>query len=162
MRHICAFRYSSTKAASPTTVDNAALTEEYKQEISDLWETYAMREARKQCMVGIVTSTKNDKTITVTVTRQVLITKYRKWINRRKRFLCHDEEESANVGDLVRVVPMRRRGARKNHKLMDILIREGQLPHKRDHEANLKLLLALDPPTTADEETATAPVTIVP
>ena len=140
--HISSFRFSSTEA---TKNSPEALTEEYKQEISDLWETYAMRQARRQCLVGTVTSTKNAKSITVTVTRQKLVKKYRKWISRRKRFMAHDESETANVGDLVRIVPCRPMSKKKRHQLMDVLIAEGQLPSKHDHEKNLELLQALDP-----------------
>jgi small subunit ribosomal protein S17 len=105
-------------------------------------------------MVGTVTSTKNEKSITVTVTRQKLVKKYRKWINRRKRFMAHDEEELANVGDLVRIVPCISKSRKKKHTLIDIIIAEGQLPHKRDHDANLALLQALDPPTEEAEAEA--------
>lgn len=140
------FRFSSTEAAKRAPeASPAALTEEYKQEISDLWETYAMRQARRQCLVGTVTSTKNSKSITVTVTRQKLVKKYRKWISSRKRFMAHDASEQANVGDLVRIVPCRPMSKKKRHQLMDVLIAEGQLPSKHDHEKNLALLQALDP-----------------
>ena len=141
----------SSEINVPASGDHAALAEEYKQEINDLWETYAMRQARRQCLVGIVTSTKNAKSITVTVTRQKLVKKYRKWISRRKRFMAHDEEEKANIGDLVRIVPCLPKSRKKRHMLMDILIAEGQLPNKRDHEKNLKLLQeALDPSTSVE------------
>ena len=141
----------SSEINVPASGDHATLAEEYKQEINDLWETYAMRQARRQCLVGIVTSTKNAKSITVTVTRQKLVKKYRKWISRRKRFMAHDEEEKANIGDLVRIVPCLPKSRKKRHMLMDILIAEGQLPNKRDHEKNLKLLQeALDPSTSVE------------
>jgi small subunit ribosomal protein S17 len=138
-------RFSSEIRApkSGESGDHAVLTEEYKQEINDLWETYAMRQARRQCLVGIVTSTKNAKSITVTVTRQKLIKKYRKWISRRKRFMAHDEEETANVGDLVRIVPCRPKSRKKRHMLMDILIAEGQLPNKHDHEKYISSIFNL-------------------
>lgn len=142
------FQFSTESQISVAEGDRTALAEEYKKEIKDLWEMYAMRRARRQCMVGIVTSTKNAKSITVTVTRQKLVKKYRKWISRRKRFMAHDEKERANVGDLVRIVPCNPKSRKKRHKLIDILIAEGQLPSKHDHEKNLELLKAnLDPKT---------------
>ncbi len=108
------------------------LTQEYQSEISDLWEHYAVRNERKQCMVGVVTSTKCAKSITVMVTRQKLIPKYRKFINTRKKFMAHDEEEKANLGDLVRIVPCRPMSRKKRHKLMDIVKECGQLNFGND------------------------------
>lgn len=109
------------------TIDNKALVHEYQDEIKDLWDTYAARETRKQSMVGVVTSTKCAKSITVTVTRQKLVPKYRKLVNTRKKFMAHDEEERANVGDLVRIVPCRPMSRKKRHRLMDIIKECGQL-----------------------------------
>ena len=118
-----------------------ALKEEYQKELRELHENYEQRKERRNCLVGVVTSTKNDKTITVTVTRQKLVKKYRSYLTRRRRFQVHDEEERANLGDLVRIIPSKKRGARKNHALIDILIAEGQLPSSRDHVKNLEALL---------------------
>jgi small subunit ribosomal protein S17 len=114
-------------SATNPAIDNKALVNEYKQEIKDLWDTYAARETRKQSMVGVVTSTKCAKSITVTVTRQKLVPKYRKLVNTRKKFMAHDEEERANVGDLVRIVPCRPMSRKKRHRLMDIIKECGQL-----------------------------------
>lgn len=117
----------SSGSTTPPAIDNKALASEYKQEIKDLWDTYAARETRKQSMVGVVTSTKCAKSITVTVTRQKLVPKYRKLVNTRKKFMAHDEEERANVGDLVRIVPCRPMSRKKRHALMDIIKECGQL-----------------------------------
>lgn len=64
--------------------------------------------------------------------------------------MAHDEEEKANLGDLVRIVPCLQKSKKKHHKLMDILVSEGQLPDKHDHEKNLQMLRnSLDPVTEA-------------
>jgi small subunit ribosomal protein S17 len=42
-----------------------------------------------------------DKTVVVEVQRRVLQTKYRKYVNRRKSYKAHDEENTYKVDDLV-------------------------------------------------------------
>ena len=52
---------------------------------------------------GVVVSNKADKTITVLVERKVKHSKYGKIIKRRSKLHAHDEENSANLGDVVTV-----------------------------------------------------------
>src|SRR5438046_10179916 len=58
--------------------------------------------ARKQ-LVGEVVSTKMQKTIVVEVHRRKSHALYARVIKRRKRFYAHDEQNSAHVGDVVRI-----------------------------------------------------------
>lgn len=50
---------------------------------------------------GKVTSDKMQKTIVVEVTRQWMHPKYQKTVKRTKKYLVHDEESTATVGDEV-------------------------------------------------------------
>ena len=60
------------------------------------------RNLRKE-RVGIVTSDKMSKSITVMVERQVKHPKYGKFIKRSSKFMAHDEKSEAHVGDTVRI-----------------------------------------------------------
>ena len=66
---------------------------------------------RRQEKVGLVTSDKMRKTVTVRVERQVRHPKYRRYIRRRSKFLAHDEI-GAHIGDIVRIVETRPLSAR--------------------------------------------------
>jgi len=55
----------------------------------------------RRVLTGLVVSDKMDKTVVVEVTRRVKHPKYRKYINRRKSFKAHDEENSFKAGDRV-------------------------------------------------------------
>ena len=55
----------------------------------------------KRTMMGVVTSDKMQKTITVEVTRLVKHPTYGKYIRRRNRFKAHDEKSTAKAGDTV-------------------------------------------------------------
>lgn len=65
-----------------------------------------MKEQRKR-LVGRVTSDKMDKTVVVTVERLQRHPLYKKVIRRARRFKAHDEENAAQMGDLVRIVESR-------------------------------------------------------
>ena len=57
--------------------------------------------------VGTVVSTKMQKTIVVEVSRRVPHRLYKKIIGRRKKFYAHDEQSTARVGDVVRIIETR-------------------------------------------------------
>ncbi len=75
----------------------------------------------KKQRVGIVTSSKNDKTITVTVERKLRHPMYHKFVKRNTKFMAHDEQNACGVGDLVRIVESRPLSARKRWRLVEII-----------------------------------------
>ncbi|MEO0454899.1 MAG: 30S ribosomal protein S17 [Verrucomicrobiota bacterium] len=71
--------------------------------------------------VGIVVSTKMDKSIAVKVTRRVPHPLYKKIIKISKRLIAHDEEGQAQEGDTVRVEECRPMSKRKRWVLKEIV-----------------------------------------
>jgi small subunit ribosomal protein S17 len=57
--------------------------------------------------VGEVVSTKMAKTIVVQVTRRVPHPIYKRIVTKRKKFYAHDEQSTARLGDVVRIVESR-------------------------------------------------------
>lgn len=70
--------------------------------------------------VGIVSSDKMTKTVTVRVDRLVKHPVYRKYVKKRKKFMAHDEL-GAKVGDKVRIMETRPLSARKRWRVVEIL-----------------------------------------
>jgi small subunit ribosomal protein S17 len=64
-------------------------------------------------IVGTVVSNKMAKSVVVTVARQVRHGAYGKQQRLTSRFMAHDEESAAKVGDRVAVVPSRPLSRRK-------------------------------------------------
>ena len=64
------------------------------------------RNERKE-RVGKVVSNKMQKTITVAVDRKVKHPIYGKFVNRTTKFKAHDEENTAGIGDTVRIMETR-------------------------------------------------------
>jgi small subunit ribosomal protein S17 len=75
----------------------------------------------KKQRVGVVTSNKNDKTITVMVERKLRHPIYGKFVKRNKKFMAHDEANACGVGDLVRIVESRPLSALKRWRLVEII-----------------------------------------
>ena len=64
------------------------------------------RKIRKQ-RVGVVTSNKMDKSITVSVERKLQHPIYGKFVKKSKKFMAHDEKNECNIGDLVKITETR-------------------------------------------------------
>ncbi|BCU06640.1 30S ribosomal protein S17 [Allochromatium tepidum] len=70
---------------------------------------------------GRVTSSAMDKTITVVIERRVKHPLYGKFMRRSTKIHAHDEANSCNVGDLVRVEQCRPLSKTKTWRLIEIL-----------------------------------------
>ncbi len=81
-----------------------------------------VRKLRKQ-KIGIVVSTKMDKTIAVLVERRLMHPLYGKFVKRSKKFLAHDEENTCQVGDKVRIMETRPLSKRKRWRLVEVIER---------------------------------------
>ena len=75
----------------------------------------------KRIITGVVSSDKMDKSIVVEVVRQKQHRLYKKVIRVRKKFMAHDQDNTAKPGDVVKIVECRPISKRKNWELMEIL-----------------------------------------
>lgn len=57
----------------------------------------------KRILNGVVTSNQNEQTVTVSVERRFRHPVLKKTIRRSKKYRAHDEKNTFNVGDLVRI-----------------------------------------------------------
>jgi small subunit ribosomal protein S17 len=85
----------------------------------------------RRTLVGTVTSTKTEKTITVEVERTFKHAKYGKYLRKRKRYLAHDERGEAKLGDGVEIASTRPLSKRKRWRLERVISRSqlGGLSH---------------------------------
>ena len=70
---------------------------------------------------GLVVSDRMDKTIVVTLEDRVKHPKYGKVIRRTSKVKAHDEQNSAGIGDRVRLMETRPLSATKRWRLVEIL-----------------------------------------
>jgi len=71
--------------------------------------------------VGVVVSDKADKTIRVSMNRQVKHPKYGKYIRRRTNLQAHDEQNVAKVGDTVEITECRPFSRTKHWRLLRVV-----------------------------------------
>ncbi|MGH2970679.1 MAG: 30S ribosomal protein S17 [Gaiellaceae bacterium] len=76
---------------------------------------------RTQERRGVVVSSAMDKTIVVKVDVIKSHPRYKKVVRRSVKFHAHDEQNSANVGDVVRIVETRPLSATKRWRLAEIV-----------------------------------------
>ena len=76
---------------------------------------------RRQERRGVVVSDAMDKTIVVKVDTIRSHPRYKTVIRRSVKFHAHDEQNSAKVGDVVRIVETRPLSATKNWRLVEIV-----------------------------------------
>ena len=82
----------------------------------------AARGARKS-RTGLVVSDKMEKAVVVAIERRVAHPVYGKMVTRTKRLKAHDEENSAKVGDTVRIVETRPLSKDKRWRVVEIMQR---------------------------------------
>jgi small subunit ribosomal protein S17 len=80
------------------------------------------RSARKE-RVGLVTSVKMQKSITVAIERQVKHPIYGKFVKKTSKLMAHDENNDAKVGDTVRIMETRPLSKMKRWRLVEIVER---------------------------------------
>ena len=76
---------------------------------------------RRQERRGVVVSSAMDKTIVVKVDVVKMHQRYKKVIRRSQKFHAHDEQNQANVGDIVRIVETRPLSKTKNWRLAEVV-----------------------------------------
>jgi len=83
---------------------------------------------RRNEKVGIVVSTKMQKTIVVEIEMRKAHPKYKRVMKSNKKFYAHDEQNSARTGDVVRIREMRPLSKLKRWTLEEIVRRSLALP----------------------------------
>jgi len=80
------------------------------------------RNQRKE-RIGLVVSNKMEKSIIVTVNRKIKHPIYGKFVNKTNKFVAHDEENSCNIGDLVKIMETRPLSKNKVWRLVEVIER---------------------------------------
>ena len=75
----------------------------------------------RKTMIGIVTSNKMDKTVVVAVERKVRHSIYGKIVKRTYKLKAHDENNSCNIGDTVKVMETRPLSKDKRWRVVEII-----------------------------------------
>ena len=80
------------------------------------------RKDRKE-RIGVVTSNKMEKSVVVAIERKVKHELYGKFLKKTSKFIAHDEENTCNEGDTVKIMETRPLSKNKNWRLVEIIER---------------------------------------
>jgi small subunit ribosomal protein S17 len=95
--------------------------------------------SHKNEKVGEVISTKMHKTVVVQVSRRVPHPLYRRIVMKHKKFYAHDEDNTARVGDVVRITECRPMSKLKRWKLSDVIRRSALVGAAQPSDLDVKI-----------------------
>ncbi|PKD42951.1 30S ribosomal protein S17 [Rhodohalobacter barkolensis] len=79
--------------------------------------------SQRRTRTGRVVSDRMEKSITVAVDRQIKHPIYGKFITKTTKYMAHDENNDAKIGDTVLIMSTRPLSKRKTWRLVDIVER---------------------------------------
>ena len=86
-------------------------------------DTTTTQRGERKVRQGRVVSTAMDKTVVVEIQRTTTHPLYRKTMSRTEKLLAHDEDNTVNVGDRVRVSETRPLSKRKRWRVVEVVER---------------------------------------
>jgi small subunit ribosomal protein S17 len=114
-----------SKPGNPLHEDFTKMTNEELEDTSTIpgWDLIHSppRKFPRGALIGTVVSTRMQKTVNVAVDRYRIVPKIRKRKRYTRKFFAHDEEEVANMGDLVMITPCHRISKHKHFMLREII-----------------------------------------
>ena len=75
----------------------------------------------RKTKLGVVSSNRMDKTITVSVERKVKHPLYGKFVKKSTRFHAHDEKNECSIGDTVKIMESRPLSKTKRWRLVEVI-----------------------------------------
>ena len=75
----------------------------------------------RKTRIGVVTSNKMNKTITVAVERKVKHPIYGKFVKKTTKFHAHDEKDECTMGDIVKLMETRPLSKTKRWRLVEVV-----------------------------------------
>jgi len=75
----------------------------------------------RKSRIGVVTSDKMEKSITVIVERRLRHPIYGKFVKKTKKFMAHDEKNECTVGDTVKIMETRPLSKNKRWRLIEVI-----------------------------------------
>jgi small subunit ribosomal protein S17 len=75
----------------------------------------------RKTRIGVVSSNKAEKTISVSVERKVKHPIYGKFVKKTTKFMAHDELNQCSIGDTVRIMETRPLSKNKCWRLVEVI-----------------------------------------
>jgi len=81
----------------------------------------SLKRGRRKTRIGLVVSNKMEKSIIVSIERRLKHPIYKKYFKKTTRFMAHDQNNVANIGDIVKIMETRPLSAKKRWRLVEVV-----------------------------------------
>lgn len=79
------------------------------------------RQTKRKTRIGLVTSDKMDKSITVSIEKRVKHPIYKKYFKKTTKFMAHDAKNECGIGDTVKIMETKPLSKNKRWRLVEIV-----------------------------------------
>lgn len=90
-------------------------------EVTTTTEATPIERNLRKIKIGVVTSNKMDKSISVIVERKVKHPLYGKFVKKSSKFHAHDEKNECSIGDTVKIMETRPMSKTKRWRLVEVI-----------------------------------------
>ena len=81
----------------------------------------SLKRGRRKTRIGMVVSNKMEKSIIVAIERRLKHPIYKKYFKKTTKFMAHDQNNVANIGDIVKIMETRPLSAKKRWRLVEVV-----------------------------------------
>lgn len=93
------------------------MSEDKKMEQTEVKKRLTSRKSR----IGVVVSSKMDKSVVVAIEKRVKHPLYKKYFKKTTKFMAHDEKNECGIGDTVKIMETRPLSKNKRWRLVEIV-----------------------------------------
>jgi small subunit ribosomal protein S17 len=93
------------------------MSEDKKIEQTEVKKRTTSRKSR----IGVVVSSKMDKSVVVAIEKRVKHPLYKKFFKKTTKFMAHDEKNECGIGDTVKIMETRPLSKNKRWRLVEIV-----------------------------------------
>jgi small subunit ribosomal protein S17 len=79
------------------------------------------RQTKRKTRIGVVTSNKMEKSITVAIEKRIKHPIYKKYFKKTTKFMAHDEKNECTEGDMVKIMETKPLSKKKRWRLVEVV-----------------------------------------
>jgi len=79
------------------------------------------RQTKRKTRIGLVTSNKMEKSITVSIEKRVKHPIYKKYFKKTTKFMAHDAKNECGIGDIVKIMETKPMSKNKRWRLVEVV-----------------------------------------
>jgi small subunit ribosomal protein S17 len=110
----------TTASVEPASADTV-VSDEPAASTETAASAESVKRGRRKTRIGKVVSNKMEKSIIVAIERRLKHPIYKKYFKKTTKFMAHDQNNVANIGDIVKIMETRPLSAKKRWRLVEVV-----------------------------------------